>query len=576
MKQTAKMAWYMAASRRRSLLKRASLLLLHACPKMPIIKLLSTLHYDITGKVIFPRPNAKRLAIGEIADFPEITQLSEEHITKIQTEYIITVLNDQYIALDWVDSHLRLIGLSVDLTVPPFYRYDFLIVYDGDIENFPGQKFSTTYGRYVANYYQIAANLIHDPKNVDPLLKFRNETWNIDKFEGGLTELLMDHKLDVEPVNKYVDFAYFLSSIGEICGATLTKKAVIPDPAIAKRRDELYKKYEGQLSDPRISTIIENELIAMDKDALKGDPSMAFLGDSGKKFNVHRKRQYIAVGLLEEFSKSKGKYEFIKESLSDGWNKNSFKAICDEIRRGSFDRGVETQVAGLDTKWMVAVFQNCKITGHDCESKQTLSVTPTAMTINSYIGAYMKSDQKLPVKMISFPKEEWERIQNQKIIYTTRISDDKDKYKIGDLVLAPWGKHYNVIDRSVFDDVAQHPFKKDLTPTQIDLLTGKQFAVLKLVLTDVIPGYQPITRENCKSLVGQTIQIRSMQYCKQPYGFCEVCAGKSFMDLDFTNIGTIPIDIGAVFLALSMKSMHGTKIDSFRIETPEALDRYFI
>lgn len=573
MKQTLVMAWYMNKTRRPALLKRASLLILHSNVMQPIVKTRSV-HTDCQSEIYFPMPAFSAIPLGEYRDVDAST-LTDKMRQAILTGYHITVLNDQYLALDLVDDKLRFIAITNNTVKPPFGWQEYVVVYPGDIENNPGQKFVTTYGRYLINYYLIASVFIVKGQILEGL-EFLNATWDTEKFESTLSRYLLERKLSVPQAHKYINHAYFLSSIGEIAGATLTRKAVTPNPDIVKRRDELYAKYAGQLDDPRISTIIENELIAMDKDYLKNDPSMAFFGDTGKKFNIHRKRQYIALGMLEEFSKTKGQYNFVKDSLAEGFDKNAFADICNEIRRGSFDRGVETQVAGLDTKWMVAVFQNCQITGDDCHTTRTLEVTPTKLTIDSYIGAYVKTGERIPVKNMSFPIEEQARLSEQRVLYTTRISKDRTAFELDDVVLTPWGKHYQIVQAFPFTEVTDHPFYNQLSTEQRQQLSGQPFTLFKLTITRVVAGYTPITYENKTKFIDKTIKIRSMQFCEQPNGFCPVCGYKSLEDLDFKNPGTQTIDIGAVFLALVMKSMHGTKVDSFRLETPTDLGKYFL
>lgn len=574
MKQTLSMAWYVNATRRPALMKRFSLLVLHSCTKLPLWKGPSTLMTDTGAKIVFMIPELGKMEIDDFKDV-EDAHITPEHKQAIISGYYVTIIKDQYFALDVVNGKLRFICLTNNTQQAPFKNTSYLVVYPGDIENNPGNKFVTSYGRYLVNYYLIARPFITNGV-ILPGMEFINATWNTGKLEAVIARYLTEKKLDVSQANRYIDNAYFLSSIGEIAGATLSRKAITPNEAIIKRRDELYKQYEGQLSDPRISTIIENELIAMDKDYLKGDPSMAFFGDTAKKFNIHRKRQYLALGMLEEFSKTKGKYTFVKESLVEGFSKESFSDICNEIRRGSFDRGVETQVAGLDTKWMVAVFQNCRIVGDDCGTKDTLTVTPSTYTIGSYIGAYVKTGERTLVKMMNFPVEEHARLSEQDVLYTTRISKDRINFALDDIVSTPWEKTYKIIQAQEFTNVEDHPFIGELTAEQKRQLAGQPFTLFKLARTRVVQGYTPITYDNQKQFVDKTIQIRSMQYCKQPEGFCPVCSYKSFEDLGFKNSGTQPIDIGAVFLALSMSSMHGTKVDSFRLETLDDLGKYFL
>lgn len=587
MKQDARMAWYMTASRRPALLTREALIKLHGIvtPTKLEMSIRCPTHYllgDIKGKdwIIVPEQlKIGKITQGDVIVLPNDKPLSSDQLEKIKASYFIVHLEGWSFGVEYQDEQIKLIALN-PTGVAPFSIYDFLVVYPGDIENFPGNKFTTTCGRYLVNYYLIASVFIKKKEDmvdgVDALV-FVNDLWKIQKIESIIARLLIDKKITVAAGNTYIDHGYFLSSISELYGSTMTRKSITPNKDILELKKKLYKKYEGQLNDPRIGTIIENELIAADKKSLKDDPSMAFLGDSGKKFNIHRKRQHLAMGLLEEFDSVKGNYAFIPESLSEGWDPKSFPTICNEIRKGSYDRGVETQIGGLDTKWMIAVFQNCRITAPDCGTTRTLPITITSQTAESYFGAYIQHDKSLfdNPKFMDFPKEEWEELIPKDHLYITKYGDDRNKYKLGDIVITPWKKVFVINSKIDYSNIEDYPLRHLYTEAQISKLKNKEISVFRMDELDIKSKYTPFTAKNYRLYLNKVINIRSMQYCQQSDGFCEVCAGKIFKDLDFTNIGTLPIDVGAVFLTLSMKSMHGTKIDSFELPLTD-LEKYVV
>ena len=78
--------------------------------------------------------------------------------------------------------------------------------------------------------------------------------------------------------------------------------------------------------------------------------------------------------------------------------------------------------------------------------------------------------QKKASKSISFPKEEIDSLKGKDYLYTTRVSDDFDKYSLGDSVNTPWGDKYTVTSEDIYDDVKKHKFYKELTPKQKKLL----------------------------------------------------------------------------------------------------------
>lgn len=86
------------------------------------------------------------------------------------------------------------------------------------------------------------------------------------------------------------------------------------------------------------------------------------------------------------------------------------------------------------------------------------------------------------VKLISFSEDEIPLLKGRMTIWTTRVSDDFDKFDIGDVVETPWGEKYRVQLFKVIYDVEDHPFYDELTDEQIDFLSRfDEMKVLKLV-----------------------------------------------------------------------------------------------
>jgi hypothetical protein len=92
--------------------------------------------------------------------------------------------------------------------------------------------------------------------------------------------------------------------------------------------------------------------------------------------------------------------------------------------------------------------------------------------------------QNLSVRLITFPHHEWssilDRLASGKTIFTTRISNELGKYTIGDIVRAPWGQHFIVVNVKRYNNVMTHPFKNDLTPMQLTLLSNQVQDVIEL------------------------------------------------------------------------------------------------
>lgn len=572
MKFTAEQAWYTKHTRRPALIRRSTLLSLHSIvgakqssvnirsPKHVSYRLCNNKH-DVALPISFDPP--KTDVVGKIHQIDGTVELLPGET--ILSEYCTIQVNGNTYGLEIDDGKVLAICLG-PVDREPFAVKDFLIIRPGDIENHPsGEWFVTTYGRYLCNYFLLASTVCS--RYTIPELKFVNDTWPFGKIERRLGELLMDDRIDVPVIDEYIDNGYFLSSIGEICGTVMTRKSIVPNPKAIELRNQLLKKHAHELNDPRIMTIIENEIIAADKEYMKGDPSMDFLGDTAKKFGVHRKRKNLAVGMLEEFGESRGKYTFVARSLVEGWKPEDIPALMDESRRGFYDRAKETEVAGLDTKWMISVFQDCKITQDNCGTTELLPVTLTRETAGGYLGQNVYTGKKVNSKPINFPASEIPVLQEQDVFHTTRILKDRDAYKVNDIVLTPWGKTYRVVFKNDYTTLDEHPFLSSLTEEQKATIGDHPYSIFRLARIATVDGFEPLTEDNLDQYLNKPIKIRSMMYCKPEDGrYCMVCAGNKFATMNYVNIGAQPIDFGAVMLTMSMKSMHGVKMDTFKLD----------
>jgi len=70
---------------------------------------------------------------------------------------------------------------------------------------------------------------------------------------------------------------------------------------------------------------------------------------------------------------------------------------------------------------------------------------------------------KISIKKMSFPESEFKDLKDRDQIITTRVEDDYDEFRIGDIVKAPWGKTYKIVSRMNITSLNEHPFASELT-----------------------------------------------------------------------------------------------------------------
>lgn len=306
------------------------------------------------------------------------------------------------------EGKITLCILSDDTSSRLMSEIDTLDVNSDDIINVKG-KITTTVGRIIVNQLCF----------VDPfgdVFPFLNQSLNLeDDVLKPINAALIKKKITVPAFRKSMDGVFYLGHFTELCTPCLDEHALTTDPAIKKRKAELLKQYEGQLNDPVIIAKIEDELIAMDKEYMKGDNSLRFYKPlGGATFDLWRKKLYIAVGGIEAFSKDSSKYDFLRNSLEEGVRIEDLSIYGNESRKGSYQRGHETQKGGYLTKEVIRAFHDSAITRADCGTKKGVKIDFNVVDPKKFIGRYILLQNK------------WVEITNENVdsipkkIYTMR------------------------------------------------------------------------------------------------------------------------------------------------------------
>lgn len=247
----------------------------------------------------------------------------------------------------------------------------------------------TTVGRFITN--TLLADMPFDNKSLFP---YNYGEWKIGKFHDQLAKFMIADK-DRVSVNEFKNYAnnfFFLGSFTELCVPSLTLKALGTDPNMKEYKRQLYlaNKEAIDAGDPVAIAEMESKLIAKDREYLKGDTSMRFYGPlGGKPFNIARKKMYLTVGGIEEFSKHTGSYNYVDRALSEGWDPKAIPIIANEIRSGSYKRGHETQLGGAETKYIVRVFQDYCAKIEDCGTMEGINIDFREVDIKDFMGRYV-------------------------------------------------------------------------------------------------------------------------------------------------------------------------------------------
>ena len=263
---------------------------------------------------------------------------------------------------------------------PPMRPTDKIQIQRGDIENLLAGSVATTIGRFVLNYLLFA-------KPFGKTFEYHNGLWELKKSEKKMVELLKSGEISPDQIHEYIEAVYFIGHHTLIAVPGFSKKSLVTDPKILELKRKLVEKHKDELDDPVVAAKIEDELIEADKKYLGDDVSTRFYTPLGSGlYNVKRKKMYLTVGGIEAFSDDANKMTFIQNSLAEGWDMKNFDQIVDEIRKGSYARGVDTAKGGDLTKYIIRIFQDVVLVKTDCKSKIGMNIVLTEADYEDYIG----------------------------------------------------------------------------------------------------------------------------------------------------------------------------------------------
>jgi len=278
----------------------------------------------------------------------------------------------------------RIITLLEKDTGKPLFSFPEPIqIQMGDIENYSGTTpIKTCWGRYFLNYVLFVYSS-------GSKIEYWNNDFDIGKIQTMVIKLMLDGTITIPEFKKYSRAVFENGHFPEICVPTVTKKSLSISPRVKKLRAELLEQHKDQLTDPIIAKLIQDTLIAADREDLKGDESEKFYNSRGSSaWNIQRAKMVINIGGIPSFSDEVGKLSYIPNALMDGWDKNHLATIANETYKSSYSRGTETQLGGNQTNIVIRIFQASKIDGEDCGSTQGIGFDVTSKNIESFDGMY--------------------------------------------------------------------------------------------------------------------------------------------------------------------------------------------
>jgi hypothetical protein len=152
------------------------------------------------------------------------------------------------------------------------------------------------------------------------------------------------------------------------------------------------------LDDAATIALMDKEIIEFDAKWRGDDPGNNFL--IGKKSLNSRKKKVLMYGGEKGADGNANRMVLIKNSLDEGWDINAFSAMNDTLRMGSFARGAETMLGGVEVKWMLRASSNMNVTSDDCGSKVGIPRYVTEKNMKKLVGFNLVGKDK-PIPLTS-------------------------------------------------------------------------------------------------------------------------------------------------------------------------------
>ena len=269
------------------------------------------------------------------------------------------------------------------MTVPANYFYE-------------GQgAIKTTIGRFLFNKYVLqGAGIIAATKYINDTLNKKG----LSKVDELIGILYLENEINRKQFNVYIDrrdnLAYWLNGM---LAHTISPKFAKPLQEVEKKKKELYKKYEKELSSGNIDvmTQVTDELTAYAKELLKDDPGMDLYTSGDLNFNANYEINSIARGAV--VNNITGEYDFIGSSFMDGIEIKDIPAHANSILSAQYPASIALRSAGYMGKKLLALLQMMSIDydTDDCGTKQLLPVSINSNNKDYMLYSYIKEGNGL-------------------------------------------------------------------------------------------------------------------------------------------------------------------------------------
>ena len=280
--------------------------------------------------------------------------------------------------------------ILIEDSLPGFPLFDFKEKVNVNIGDLPNvvEETQTTYGQILVNWILLVfpfGNKIPYMSGEISVNKITNiilKDFRDSPEEGVIRDTKAFYTDEYEVFGKA---CFSLTSFMKISVWCFTKKNSTPPPGLKEYKAKLIKENIETINDPRTITHIQDELVKFDEEYRKGDPGNVFI-HSAKAVKVIRSKKFLIHGGEEVVGEEVNKMVLITNSLNEGWDLTKFPEMNNSLRMGSFSRGAETMLGGVEVKWMIRASSNIRIDKEWCGTKLGMPMHVSPKEIKHMVG----------------------------------------------------------------------------------------------------------------------------------------------------------------------------------------------
>ena len=273
------------------------------------------------------------------------------------------------------------------------------ITVDMSVHEFIKEKVETTVGLLLVNLVVFfesvghAASYINGPITSGTVRGLIDSIMVDDPKEG---ETIPSDKASVTQCLSITKNLDYLEGLNDVFVKASSLDVLTVHPDVIKLRDKLLNELEkeNKLNDAAAVAKVIDEVVALDASIQYNGPSKDFFID--KKFiDNARKKMFVVFDMVPDFNT--GKYQLLRNSLNEGWDKDNYPAYINTAISGSHDRGIATGEGGAEVKVMILLTDRIEAIDTDCQTARTETVTLNDFSFGSWVGGYYKTTDGLKV-----------------------------------------------------------------------------------------------------------------------------------------------------------------------------------